>query len=737
MATNDTLPEQIKDGDDWFIGFASRLDPGNLPEKMLQASSNMRLQRGTATPRLGAQRLTQILNPWEETGPEFRAVGTYVRQSDGYEFMVAVCPSSLVLFNQDGSIFDQYDFKGTSNGQIVAGVAPYIPLGANVQILQALDRLYIFRGSSTNPVTPVTFNNAQISTNTWGVFNVENYPLIGGYPNRSYTRNASTVTVTLPAGNNFLQIWNESGAGFNQDVVIAGATDSALNGTTIRFTSVGINTVTFANPNGSTAPGTLSFMLASYVFNREFIVQSTHQPRFNGAYQPISPETTLPTGILRFAFFNSGANISAHNPGQTGMTVWEARSPLFWEYGVTQYVTPVQQISTTGTTANVPPADFGIYYQNRIVCKIGPQEIAASDILSDTFDLTLNNFRVNVGSGDSIVGFLPWIENQILVFMNRAIYVAYIETTVSVSQGGQYGAPGINSSITVITSEVGCLSRRSIVNAGQYVFFLSGKGVHMLTPQLDLKLIGNTMPLSEPIADFFNKLNYTVAYKACAAYYANRFYISVPWDNSTENNRVLVYNTLNQQWESIDSYPSTMSIDEFFIQSYGNQRRLFAGCRIWSGPYPNANPNENEDPRLSSGIALIDEVVGYDNFVLIFNPQNPFLLIIDPKYISSSLKTREYTFATISEKQFTRAQVQTVNANGDAVQIFTKLYDPDSSELIMDYTFAGGADSTLRPRIASRGSAIDLEIKITAGTPAIRAISVTGVVKDRQMISQE
>jgi hypothetical protein len=724
MATNDTLPEQIRDGDDWFLGFASRLDPGNLPEKMLQASSNMRLQRGTATPRLGAQRLTQILNPIDFTEMEYRAVGTYVRQSDGYEFMVAVCPSSLVLFNQDGSVFAQYQFKGTSGGQIVAGVAPYIPLGANTQILQALNKLYIFRGSSTNPVVPVTFNNVAIPQNTWGTFTVENYPLAGAYSNRSYTRTSTTVIVTLPAGNNFLQEW--IAAPFPKDVVITGATDPALNGTTRQFTQVGLNTVMFQNPNGSTTPGTLSFMLAQNVFNREFIVQSTHEPRFNGAYQPVSPETTLPTGILRFAFFNStGGNIGHHNSGQTGMTVWEARSPLFWELGVTQYVTPVQQVSTTGTTANVPPADFGIYFQNRIVCKTGPQDIAVSDILSDTFDVTLNNFKVNIGSGDTIVGFLPWIESQILVFMNRAIYVAYIETTVSVSQGGQYGAPGINSSITVVTNEVGCLSRRSIVNAGQFVFFLSGKGVHMLTPQLDLKLLGNTQPLSEPIADFFDKLNYTVAYKACAAYYANRFYISVPWDGSTENNRVLVYNTLNQQWESTDTYPSTMSIDEFFIQSYGNQRRLFAGCRIWAGG----------TFALSSGIALMDEVVGYDNFVLQYVSGNTY--VISPQYILASIKTREYTFGSISEKQFTRAQIQTVNSSGDAVQIFTKLYDPDSSELIMDYTFAGGADSTLRPRIASRGSAIDLEVKIMAGTPSIRTISVTGVSKDRQMISQE
>lgn len=726
MATNDTLPQQIRDGDDWFVGFASRLDPGNLPDKMLQASSNMRLQRGTAAPRLGAQRLTQVLNPLEFTEEEYRAVGTYVRQSDGYEFMVAVASKSLILFNQDGSVFAQYQFRGSGGPTLDPNAVPFIPLGANTQILQALDRLYIFRGSATSPAYPVTFYNDPIPTNTWGTFTVENYPLTGGYPNRPYTRNSTVVTVTLPAGNNFLQQYqNASG---NKEVVIAGATDSSLNGTTITLLGVGLNTITFSNPNGLTTPGTLSFMLAEYVFNREFIVKSTQVVHFNGAYQIQNPETTIPLGILRFSYFNSsGNNIGQHNTGQTGMTVLEARSPLFWEYGVTEFVTPVPQTSTSASNANMPPADFGIYYQNRIVCKISPHEIAVSDILSDIFDLTLNNFNINVGSGDDVVGLLPWIENQILVFMKRAIYIAYIEPTVYAIGT----PPGVNSSITVVTNEVGCLSRRSIVNAGQYVFFLSGKGVHMLTPQLDLKLLGNTIPLSEPIADFFDKLNYTVAYKACAAYYANRFYISVPWDGSTENNRVLVYNTLNQQWESTDSYPDTMFIDEFFIQSYGNQRRLFAGCRIWSGKlrWP------NESRLLASGIVLMDEVVGYDNFVL--KEENIFDVVIDPKYISASIFSREYTFGSLNEKRFVRAQVQTSNVGSERIRITAYTYDPDAEEMILDYTFEKGTHTTLRPRVALRGSAIALGVEIVSGTPSIKAIQVTGVNTDRAMISQE
>lgn len=710
MATNDTFAGQIKDGDDWFLGFASRLDPGNLPDKMLQASSNLRLQRGTATPRLGAKRLTQAVNLVSVFESEYRAVGTYVRQSDGYEFLVAVCSRSMILFYQDGTPFAQYLFVGSGGSPPDPNAYPFIPLGANVQILQALDRLYIFRGAATSSPVSVTFHNSAIAQNTWGTFIVENFPLVGQFSGIAFTRNSTTVTITLPFGH---------GLTAGQSITIAGSTATIFNGQTVQLLTAGSTSATFANLNTTSSSGTMSVIRSDQVFNREFIIQSTTVPHFNGTYQIQYPENTMPLGILEFSFFNfTPNNISQHTTGTTGMTVLEARSPLYWEYQVTNGVYPIQQISTSGSNANMPPADFGIYYQNRIVCKISPHEIAVSDILSDTFDLTLNNFNINVGSGDSVVGLLPWIENQILVFMKRAIYIAYIEPTVYTTGT----PPGANSSITVVTNEVGCLSRRSIVNAGQYVFFLSGKGVHMLTPQLDLKLLGNTIPLSEPIADFFDNFNYTVAYKACAAYYANRFYISVPWNGSTQNNRVLVYNTLNQQWESTDVYPSEMNIDEFFIQSYGNQRRLFAGCAIWSGQ--------------ESGIVLMDENVGNDLYTLAASGP-PTNRPVVPQYISAAMTTREYMFDSLSEKRFVRAQVQTSNVASERIQITANTYDPDAQEMILDYTFQGGTHTTLRPRVALRGSAIALDVQIVSGTPSIKTIQVTAVNTDRPMISQE
>ena len=47
----------IRDGDQGFLGFASRLNPLTLPAGVLQLSENMRLDRGVAQTRKGAKRM--------------------------------------------------------------------------------------------------------------------------------------------------------------------------------------------------------------------------------------------------------------------------------------------------------------------------------------------------------------------------------------------------------------------------------------------------------------------------------------------------------------------------------------------------------------------------------------------------------------------------------------------------------------------------------------------------------
>jgi len=721
MATNDTIPSQIRDGDDWFLGFASRLDPGNLPEKMLQLSENMRLQRGTATPRLGAQRL----NGYATNGliPQLRSTSVYTDPDTGDDYILMILGAGIMLCYQDGTTYKYIPFEYSTNVNPAGAAYPTINIGEEVQAIQALDKIYVLRGSATTPAAAVTFTNPAIPNGTWGTITVI------GFPWRTFTSKPYTTNVD---GHIVVSLPNDHGLQINELVQIYSPV--SYTGTILAVTNTSV-TISHEGYNPPLLPtGNVSFIRYYDVFGTELIIQSSHQPHFNGTYPIQTPSTITSTGNVVLQYYNnSGSNISA-NTNQSGMTALQAKSPIVWD-GVSAVASPVNQTAVmTSTIAKVPPADFGVYFQNRLVLKTSDHYIAVSDILSDTFDMQLNNFNINVGSGDDIIGFLPWIENQFLVFMRNSIYIAFVETTNYIS-----GPPGINSKITVVTNEVGCLARRSIVNAGQFVFFLSPKGVHMLTPQLDLKLLGNTQPLSEPIADFFDAINYRTAHHSTAAYYNNRFYISIPWKNSPYytrnpnwefNNRVAVYNTLNQQWESIDSYQQEMFIDEFFTCSFGNERRLMAGCRIWAGWVE----NDALVPTLSPGVALLDQVQGFDQWTYVFSGAS---LVIQPTAIFGLIRTREYMFDSLSEKRFVRAQVQTSNVASDRIQITANTYDPDAQEMVLDYTFQSGTHTTLRPRVALRGSAIAIDVQILSGTPSIKTVQVTAVNTDRAMISQE
>jgi hypothetical protein len=460
------------------------------------------------------------------------------------------------------------------------------------------------------------------------------------------------------------------------------------------------------------------------IFNNTFVVRSV-------------------TGTTAFTFSventASGAVTIAASPAYACSV--RVKPPLSWN-GISSPLDVAAQTSIFGNiqktstgadaagTGSIPPSDFAFYFQNRLVCKFSDTQIAVGDILSETFDLTLNNFIINQGGNDSIVGVLPWIENQFLVFMSKSIYIAYVEpTTYDVG-----AAPGDKSQITVVTTQIGCLARRSIVAAGQFVFFLSGKGVHVLTPQLDLKLLGNTLPLSEPVDDYFDGVNYEAIKNSVASYYDNRFFIALPLGISARPNSILVYNTLNQAWETIDTYPTGLYIDNYATCQYGKKRRSFiltnfTGTSNYGGIFL-TEENETGDQFSSAG----------------GTPTIPFILPaeitssgdrLDP--IDASIRSREYTFDNINEKRFSRAEYQFNNSPGDLVKIYARTHDSDSEEPIMTYQFQGSptSDSTLRPRIALRGAVIDMEVQFITGRPSLKTAVIYAIVANRNMVTQE
>jgi hypothetical protein len=643
----------LQEVDNNFIGFNSRLDPSNLQPGFAQASFNMRLQRGTAQPRKGCSRLTDTtLNNKVMVG-----AGNYV-DANGQDNIVLVFTDSLYLYNTETATLSVAKTFPTQNSYTRGIVS-----GGIVDVVQALGKLYIFRGQETET------RYGTGGTSTTCALNLTHATVANG----------ATVTVTATWVNSLFTTY-----ALGDEVTIFNITDAQHSS-----------------------------------FNNTFIV-------------------TQVTGTTSFQFSytnNTGSTITASGQPYHACVV-KVKPPLIWD-GVSNSLIVAPQTSInnnvqtqTGYTpqfGSIPPSDFGLYFQNRIVCKISNNEIVVSDILSENFDFTLNNFIINQGGNDTIVGVLPWVENNFLVFMAKSIFIAFIDPRLDPAAADM-------SQITVVTTQIGCLSRKSIVSAGQFVLFLSGKGVHMLSPQLDLKLIGNTLPLSEPIDDFFDNVNFQYANKSVSSYYDNRFFIAIPTGSSTRPDKIIVYNTLNQAWETIDTYPTGMYIDNIQISQYGQKRRMFILTNFaGSGQF--------------GGIFLTEQNEGGDQFSSITGtPVIPFTL---PATITSGtprleaidarLRSRQYTFDTMNEKRFLRAEYQFNNSAGNFINLYARTHDPDVAETILAYQFTGSAttDSTLRPRIALRGACMDMEVQFITGRPALKSAALYAITANRNMISEE
>jgi hypothetical protein len=442
----------------------------------------------------------------------------------------------------------------------------------------------------------------------------------------------------------------------------------------------------------------------------EITITGATQAEYNGSV--IISNVTTNT----FDYTVSG---SPATPATGTIFAQKAKPALVWDGAST--VSVVTQTVTTGTAANFPPADFGMYFQNRIIVKQARDKIAASDYFDyDTWDLAFNQFTINLGANDSIVGFQPWQEDKFLIFERNSIYYAYIDPN-----GYTAGAaPGVNSYIKSLTSEFGCSARRSIVNAGEYVFFLSDNGVYLLNPSLDLKLLGNTKPLSDPISDILTRINANAVSGAVGKVYNNRYYLAIPIDGATRNNAVLVYSMLNQAWESVDTYPTGMYVDNFNVALFGNAKRMYATNKE-GGIF--ILEELSSDEYIPSGSGLLLPFVLPGTIATVFN-QNP---------IAGQILTRRYYYQTFSAKRFSAADIDVSMLGSDSLKIVAISKNPDNSSEVFNFASSTAEDYTKRFRIGKRGYGLELEINTTAGRPTIGGLRVYATVPGRTVVSEE
>jgi len=350
-------------------------------------------------------------------------------------------------------------------------------------------------------------------------------------------------------------------------------------------------------------------------------------------------------------------------------------------------------------------------------------EIAVSDILdSHTFDQIANQFRITGGTADYLVAMQGFYDDK-LVVLNRNSLHLISGTTGSLN----------DTRVTALTTEVGCLAKKSVVMKGNAMFFLSDQGIYAVEFLNDYNLRGADEPISKNIQPYIDRINKNLAKDAVGVLFNNRYYLAVALDstvganNATGNNTILVFNFLNKGWESIDTFGANdFLIKNLIIGSAAERNSIYAVTSL-GGLHELEAAESSLDNILSSGVPTSFS-------------------------INSSLTTRGYSLGNLDRKRFTDGQVtmQCVNGGLGEYSISFAAEDPDNNQQIgTTTTFLDGIvlgtgsapeDETgnIRFRLGGiRGYLGTLTLTRTIGSPKITSIKVTGSVTNRQIISQK
>ena len=397
-----------------------------------------------------------------------------------------------------------------------------------------------------------------------------------------------------------------------------------------------------------------------------------------------------------------------------------AKRPLEWNGN---YASPtdfvVKTSSPSGAGAFCPNSPYGISFRNRLIIAnpittnpVGGDSnysVFMSDLLdSNNFTAADSQFRINKGSADFLVGFIPYQEDQLIVFFRNSIHLINNVATTSAAN------------VYEITRQHGCVARKSIAQSGPQTFFLSDNGVVVLSPGVDpakglgvaiSKVQGETIPLTRPIQDQFADVNYAAADKACGVVFDNKYFLACPTLSSAVPNKVFVFDLLTSQWTSVNDYPAmsgslAFHVDDWVVCSHGSnptRRRLFA-CN-------------------DTGWYLMDENLTDDSNRKIGSSSES-----NTTAISAKLKTRDYLFGEQGIKSFKRGQLGASFVASDAFTIKLNTTDPDSSTTVLSYTGGSTEEALLRFSGArKRGYSGSIELDVTVGRPSFRHVQLEAV----------
>lgn len=142
-----------------------------------------------------------------------------------------------------------------------------------------------------------------------------------------------------------------------------------------------------------------------------------------------------------------------------------------------------------GEVPNVcpPPSRLVVPWNGRIVVvdSTDPTALWPSKVAQDAYGVAFSDlFRVRVDSSGSPVTALAVMDEKLIIFKTDKVMVMVGDGPDAGGQNSNYSTP------QVVTTDVGCIEPRSVVQTHAGIMFQSSKGIYLLTRGLEAKYIG-------------------------------------------------------------------------------------------------------------------------------------------------------------------------------------------------------------------------------------------------------
>ena len=395
-----------------------------------------------------------------------------------------------------------------------------------------------------------------------------------------------------------------------------------------------------------------------------------------------------------------------------------------------------QPVSSGLGFTHMPAPEYAVYHQQRMIVPFRYavddavnsftyrevlDEVIASDILeSDKYDQFYSQFRFNAGTADFNVGMLSFSEDKLLIFNRNSIHLV--------------NGMGASARGELITNEVGCVARSSIIQVGNNVLFLSDNGVYGANFQDLYNLRGNAVPLSAGIDPVIKLINREIWDKSVGVYFDNRYYLAVPLNKEVavedssgnitvqvtrarSNNSILVFNFINDQWESIDTTgDANWDISNLIVAGAKSSRGVYAVNSLGGLHRIDARVDDKDLLATEIPVAGQEEANSID--------------------IPAEVTTRQFTLGSMDRKRWNNFElhVQSSPDNESNFDVSAELENIDSTvplgtlrELNSNFNLKPSEDVSVRGRIGNkRAYGIQITLNNTTGRPRFRAIKVAG-----------